>query len=186
MWAMSFEMWFLRCDASSARWQGLWYRRVDWTFGVSHRHVRFHHCPQMVTISTADCFSRRFLSLSKLSIPPKSVLFEFLEPNTSMRYWFLLALGPFQESRLVCFLSPGVCDVSLSYFWKKISRSKLTPDNRRQEENLWMPNKGRDHLHWNVRLILASSCLPSSMQSLKRKRPSKGQDASPSRKKVGP
>lgn len=61
----------------------------------------------------------------------------------------------------------------------------VTPDNRRQEENLWMPNKGRDRLHWNVRLILDSSCLPSSMQSLKRKRPSEGQDASPSCKKVG-
>ena len=54
--------------------RGFLHRRVDWTFVVSHRHVRFHHCPQMVTISTAACFSRRFLSLSKLSIPPKSVL----------------------------------------------------------------------------------------------------------------
>ena len=126
MWAKSFEMWALRCDASSAIWQSLWHRRVDWAFVVSHRHVRFHYCPQMVTISSAGCFSRRFFSLSKLSIPPKSVLFECFGPNTSLRSWFLLVLGLFKDSRLVCFLSSGVSDVSLSYFWQRISRSKVS------------------------------------------------------------
>lgn len=55
----------------------------------------------------------------------------------------------------------------------------VTPNNWRQEENLWMSNKSRDCLNWNVRLIFASFCLPSSLQSLKKSRPSEGQDFSP-------
>ena len=36
MWAVTtFEMW---CFFQSVIWQGVWHRKVDWTFLVSHRH----------------------------------------------------------------------------------------------------------------------------------------------------
>ena len=120
----SFEMWSF---FGNMIWhvQGVWHRKVDWTFLVSHRHVRFHHCPQMVTLSTADCFLRHFPPLSRSSIPPKSVLFELLKPSTSLRYWFPPFLGLFPMSSFACFRSPGFSEFFLFYFWLWISRSKL-------------------------------------------------------------
>ena len=42
----------------------------------------------------------------------------------------------------------------------------VTLSNLSQDENLSASNKGNDLLLWNVRLIFANSCLPSSVQSV--------------------
>ena len=84
---------------------------------------------------------------------------------------------PFSRETFSLFLvSWRFCCFALLLLGMNLEIQAVTPDNRRQEENLWMANKGRDRLHWNVRLILVRSCLPSSMESLTKKRPSEGQD----------